>query len=231
MGLTTAQDAFLELIRTGVSLRTAARQLGFSAGAPYRWAKSNPAFAASFAERKVYTPRAVLRGEAIAQLTSDLRQQGFLAELDARGEEALQTCLVRFFSDYNLLPFGSLRKACNLSTTPRAEQRRLLDRYIELKRDGASANTLHEFLVARGITKYQISYWANKHIGPGALRVGPWANQGTRRRILAALAEPQSAAALIEMLQCHPVTVRRQIRNLMLEGEVRREGARYVRVG
>ncbi len=227
MALRQSEREFIKHLRAGWQVAEAARLVGVAVSVPYTWAKSSPAFDAAWKRVRRsslrYCRRAV-KIDVVDQFLADLHRNGFIASLDLAGEEELRTWVVRFFAHHKLLEARAVRIAYNRSPVPRERQKQLVDMYIKLKAGGANCNRLHEFLVEHGVSDSQISTWAMKWRGRGALLVGPYVPGRTRERLLEQLQKggngPRSAQELADALEVNMSTARLNLNQLFAAGKI-----------
>lgn len=221
--MTPTQEAFIECLSQGMSTRAACRRIGVSAPAPYKWASESPEFHDAWMNSKLQYRRVVVRGDWVNQLIGDLEYHGFIS--DATDREALKTCIARFFSDRQVLERGTLRKVFNQSLFSRAEQTSIAQRYIALKKGGATSRDLHNFLVECRVSTAQVGRWARKLFGNDALCVGPYQRGWTKNLILSELAKsavPLSINELSTRLKIGYTTLHYQATRLHTLGKVRK---------
>jgi len=219
------REAYLELLSQGMTSRAACRRVGVSDSAPFAWADADAEFAAAWAEKRGlrYNARVVIRGDWADELIDDLIYQGHVAEDVDR--EPLRLCLVRFFQSKGVLEKRALQKTYNNSPFPRDEQKRIVERYIELKKGGADCIALGEYLKMMRVSRTQIKRWSLRHVGHDALQVGLCAYGATKAKIvreLQSVSEPLGVSALALRLQIKYNTVQAAVRGLCIIGRVKK---------
>ena len=213
------QEAFIDYLAQGMNMSEACRRLGLSRAVPGQWAARDAEFAEAFA---TYRYRVVKgrRPDFVAELVDFLVINGFVDEEMA---EDVREHVTLYCARAGVL---ASKRPVIRSKFSYAEQRRIVDGYIALKKSSrGDTRSLRRYQNEHGVTQAQLSTWAHRLYGKDALKVGPYRPGMTRERVLDCVRKserPMHPNDVAEALELSVHTVRNRMQILANAGELRK---------